>query len=67
MLEQRNAEAPRGKAAKRFLSERGFMKLPKALFYKGQARSFWSRLPDKFVNEFGEQDNDAIREWLDPL
>jgi hypothetical protein len=31
VLEERGVEAPRGKALKRFLSERGFMKLPKPI------------------------------------
>jgi hypothetical protein len=67
VLEERNCEAPRGKAAKRFLSEKGFTKLPKPIFHAGKTHSFWSRTPEKFISKTGEQDNDAIRDWLDPL
>lgn len=67
VLEERNCEAPRGKAAKRFLSEKGFTKLPKPMFHAGKTHSFWSQTPEKFISKTGEQDNDAIRDWLDPL
>jgi hypothetical protein len=67
VLEERNCEAPRGKAAKRFLSEKGFTKLPKPMFHAGKTHSFWSQTPEKFISKSGEQDNDAIRDWLDPL
>lgn len=67
VLEEIGVEAPRGKALKRFLSEKGFTKLPKPIFINGHTHSFWSRTPDKFVSKTGEQDNNAIRDWLDPL
>jgi hypothetical protein len=67
MLETRGCEAPRGKALKRFLSEKGFTRLPKAVRIGTHVHSFWSRSPEKFTNSAGDQDNDAIKDWLDPL
>lgn len=67
MLMERGMEAPRGKALKRFLSERGFSKLPKGINIAGKTHSFWSRTPDKFIDDHGSQDNEAIRDWLTPL
>jgi hypothetical protein len=67
VLEERGVEAPRGKALKRFLSERGFSKLPKPMWLDGKTHSFWTRTPERFISRSGEQDNEAIRDWLDPL
>lgn len=67
VLEEQGIEAPRGKALKRFLSERGFTKLPKAVRIGEKVHSFWTRTPEKFINEDGTQDNDAVKDWLDPL
>jgi hypothetical protein len=67
VLEERGAEAPRGKALKRFLSEKGFTKLPKLVRVGEKVHSYWTRMPDKFFSKTGEQDNEAIKDWLDPL
>jgi hypothetical protein len=67
VLEERGCEAPRGKALKRFLSEKGFTRLPKAVRIGKDVHSFWTRYPEKFTNKTGEQNNDAIKDWLDPL
>lgn len=67
VLEEIGVEAPRGKALKRFLSEKGFTKLLKPVTISGHTHSFWSRTPERFVTKVGEQDNEAIRDWLDPL
>lgn len=66
-LEKVGAEAPRGKALKRFLSEKGFTKLPKVIRIGDKVHSYWSRTPEKFVSAEGVQDNEAIKDWLDPL
>jgi hypothetical protein len=49
---------------KRFLSERGFTRLPKAIRQGEKVHSFWTRTPEKFLSKSGEQDNEAIRDWL---
>lgn len=67
VLEEMGIEAPRGKALKRFLSERGFTKLPKAVRAGEKVSRFWTRTPEKFILKSGEQDNEAIKDWLDPL
>jgi hypothetical protein len=66
-LEEIGVEAPRGKALKRFLSEKGFTKLPKVIRVGEKVHSFWSRTPERFIGKDNEQNNDAIRDWLDPL
>jgi hypothetical protein len=67
VLEELGVEPPRGKALKRFLSERGFTKLPKKVRVGDKIHSYWTRTPDKFLDKLGQQDNDEIKEWLDPL
>lgn len=67
VLEVRGCEAPRGKALKRFMSEKGFTRLPKAVRLGEKVHSFWTRYPEKFISETGVQDNEAIKDWLDPL
>lgn len=67
VLEERGAEAPRGKALKRFLSEKGFTRLPKIVRIGDKVHSFWTQTPEKFISASGEQDNEAIKDWLDPL
>jgi hypothetical protein len=67
VLEERGGEAPHGKALKRFLSEKGFTKLPKAVRIGEKVHSYWSRTPEKFISAKGVQDNEAIKDWLDPL
>ena len=67
VLEEHGIQAPYGKALKRFLSERGFTRLPKTVRVGDKVKSFWSRTPEKFISTAGEQDNEAVKEWLDPL
>jgi hypothetical protein len=67
VLEERGGEAPHGKALKRFLSEKGFTRLPKAVRIGEKVHSYWSRTPEKFISAKGVQDNEAIKDWLDPL
>jgi hypothetical protein len=64
VLEEAGTEPPRGKALKRVLSERGFTRLPKAIRQGEKVHSFWTRTPEKFLSKSGEQDNEAIRDWL---
>ena len=67
VLEEQGCAAPYGRALKRFLSERGFTRLPKAVRTGKDVRSFWTRTPEKFFDSQGRQDSDAVRDWLDPL
>jgi hypothetical protein len=67
VLEERGAEAPRGRAMKRFLSEKGFTRLPKLVRIGEKVHSYWTRTPEKFLSKTGDQDNEAIKDWLDPL
>lgn len=65
-MEEHGGEAPYGRALNRLLSENGFTLLPKKVKLNGRARKFWTRKPDMFINGIG-QDNEAIRDWLEPL
>jgi hypothetical protein len=67
ILQDRHCEAPRGKALKRFLSEKGFTRLPKVVRVGHNVHSYWTRHPEQFISKSGEQNNEAIKEWLDPL
>lgn len=67
VLEAKGCSAPYGKALKRFLSERGFTHLPKKVRIGKDVINFWTRTPEKFINGSGQQDNEAIKDWLDPL
>lgn len=64
VLSDAGTEPPRGKALKRFLSERGFTKLPMPVTISGKSHSFWTRQPEKFILNDGRQDNEAVRDWL---
>lgn len=64
VLEEAGTEPPRGKGLKRFLSERGFTRLPKAVRIGDKVHSYWTRSPEKFISVEGAQDNEAIKDWL---
>lgn len=65
VLMDRGAEAPYGRALKRFLSERGFSAFPRKVKAGGKTRHLWSRTPEMFRDEHGVQDNEKIRKWLE--
>jgi hypothetical protein len=65
LLMDKGAEAPYGRALKRFLSERGFSAFPKKVKVAGKTLGLWSRTPEQFRLPDGTQDNDKIRKWLE--
>lgn len=65
VLEERNVEAPYGRALKRFLSERGFTAFPKRVKIGDKAVQLWSRTPEQFRGPDGAQDNEKIRKWME--
>lgn len=56
---------PYGHAWKRLMSERGFTPLGK-IKVDGKSNTYWTQEPQKFMQ--GDMvDNDAVREWIEPI
>jgi hypothetical protein len=45
----------------------GLHQAPETVRIGEKVHSYWTRTPEKFFSKTGDQDNEAIKDWLDPL